>query len=329
MKRRTPGEGEFERRQEIEKDSGLGDLTDDISAERGELIQPPGTTPMGVVPPGFPPDVSRQQEIREDVEKTGVTGTLSISASVRSTFDTRPINSRDWWFTDTLTFLVPTLGTPGDFVTAIAGFVVPQGYVAILRGFNFFLKEQASTFGEDVKDKILLSLLVENIPQPQHEDLDFGQNLDHIGQMAWTHILANERQLVQMRIKIDEEFLSDHYVTGGVKIITNVRAPILLYGNLLLRTGVPIEMQQGNPEPAHPIVSAAVAASMPRRAMPIRRGAKRMRAPSGIGLRERVLSMVNAGVPVPEHLIARLSQADIDWINEMARRFGTGHLFGA
>ena len=116
-RRRSAASGEFEDRQEVPAVEGgvpnsqrLGDLTDDILYERGELDIPAGQRiPEGVVGapggpgPGYPPDVSYQDAVRETADKEGEKGTLSQGATVRSTYDARPINARDWMFTDTFT----------------------------------------------------------------------------------------------------------------------------------------------------------------------------------------------------------------------------------
>ena len=109
-RRRTPQTGEFEDRQEVPavEGGGLGDLTDDISFERGELDVPAGVgAPPGVpgspgarVGPTYPPDVAYQQKVRDIADAEGVRGTLSQGAEVTSTYDARPINARDWMFAD-------------------------------------------------------------------------------------------------------------------------------------------------------------------------------------------------------------------------------------
>lgn len=112
-RRRTPHTGEFEDRQEVPaiEDAGLGDLTDDILFERGELDIPAGQKiPVGV--PGapysgvgatYPPDVAYQQKVRAAADAEGEKGTMSQGSSVNSTYDARPINARDFIFGDEFT----------------------------------------------------------------------------------------------------------------------------------------------------------------------------------------------------------------------------------
>lgn len=113
-RRRTHHSGEFEDRQEIPavEGGGLGDLTDDILYERGELDLPAGAKiPRGVPgAPGmpgatYPPDVGYQDKVRVEADETGRRGTLSQGATVRSVYDVRPINARD--FINAVEFTVP------------------------------------------------------------------------------------------------------------------------------------------------------------------------------------------------------------------------------
>ena len=117
-RRRSAGSGEFEDRQEVPAVEGgvpnsqrLGDLTDDLLYERGELDIPAGQkiphgipgAPGGNVGATYPPDVGYGDKVRETADAEGVKGTMSQGATVRSTYDARPINARDWMFTDTFT----------------------------------------------------------------------------------------------------------------------------------------------------------------------------------------------------------------------------------
>lgn len=108
-KRRTHNTGEFEDRQEIPavEQKGMGDLTDDVLYERGELDIPAGQKiPAGVpgapgMPPaGYPPDVGYQDKVRTIIETESERGTMSQGATVRSVYDARPINARDFMFGD-------------------------------------------------------------------------------------------------------------------------------------------------------------------------------------------------------------------------------------
>lgn len=108
-RRRTHNSGEFEDRQEVPavESEGLGDLTDDILYERGELDIPAGQKIPSGIPgapgmpqAGYPLDISYQDKIREIADTEGQRGTMSQGATVRSTYDARPINARDFMFGD-------------------------------------------------------------------------------------------------------------------------------------------------------------------------------------------------------------------------------------
>lgn len=86
------------------EDRQLGDLTDDISRERGELGPKRAARPPLRRAP-MPPDMAISARMRKDETETGIEGTISQGADVRAVFDTRPINARD--FIHTNTFNVP------------------------------------------------------------------------------------------------------------------------------------------------------------------------------------------------------------------------------
>ena len=96
-RRRTPDEvsgHEFQQAQ-------MGDLPADIGHERREL---PSPLKAGSVArnPRFPPDVAYQDR-RAKAAAAGEVGTVSQGASVRSTYDARPINGRDFLHADSFT----------------------------------------------------------------------------------------------------------------------------------------------------------------------------------------------------------------------------------
>ena len=95
-KRRTPDEisgHEFQQAQ-------MGDLPADIEHERGEIEKTAMRAGKLARHPQFPPDVAYQQR-RANEAAAGEVGTVTQGASVRTTFDARPINGRDFIFAGT------------------------------------------------------------------------------------------------------------------------------------------------------------------------------------------------------------------------------------
>ena len=106
-------------------------------------------------------------------------------------------------------------------------FVVPDGYVALVRKFKF-----TSDPVLDLNcDEVLTSILVDDIPQANYEDLELGpEQVNFIP----CYILADNGQRIALRLVNTTDPDAD------------VDVCFAFHGNLLLRTGVPIEYQPGN-----------------------------------------------------------------------------------
>ena len=125
-------------------------------------------------------------------------------------------------------------------VSVSAPFTVPDGYVAILRAFRFVV--------DPVLDlpctEVLVSILVDDIPQNNYDRLPLGSEQD-IFLPTW--ILADNGQRIALRY-------DNTGANGGSGTEVSVEVCVTFYGNLLIRTGVPIEYEQGNPSVSKPIV---------------------------------------------------------------------------
>ena len=134
------------------------------------------------------------------------------------------------------------------------GFTVPEGYVGVLRSFRFEVEPQVvdsdilNTGGLSGQyEDITTTLLVDGIPVPEYEGLTLGQATR---EFIPCYVLANENQVFSIRFFTTDAF-NDLYNDAGVeRYFINVQ----FHGNLLLRTGVPIEYEPGNPAAAEPIV---------------------------------------------------------------------------
>ena len=122
-------------------------------------------------------------------------------------------------------------------VATSAPFTVPDGYVAILRAFRFTVDPVLDLPCTDV----LISILVDDIAQNNYDRLPLGSEQD-IFLPTW--ILADNGQRIALR-----------YDNSAAVTAVSVEVCVTFYGNLLIRTGVPIEYEQGNPSVATPIVA--------------------------------------------------------------------------
>ncbi len=106
-------------------------------------------------------------------------------------------------------------------------FVVPAGYVALIRQFKF----SADPVLDIGCDEVLTSILIDDIPQANYEDLPLGpEAVDFLP----CYILADNGQRIALRV------VNVNDPAAAVDVC------FVFHGNLLLRTGVPIEYQPGN-----------------------------------------------------------------------------------
>jgi hypothetical protein len=125
-------------------------------------------------------------------------------------------------------------------VATSPAFTVPDGYVAILRAFRFVVDPVLDLPCTDV----LISILIDDIPQNNYDRLPLGSEQD-IFLPTW--ILADNGQRIALR-----------YDNSAAVTSVSVEVCVTFYGNLLLRTGVPIEYEHGNPSTSQPIVRGTV-----------------------------------------------------------------------
>lgn len=125
-------------------------------------------------------------------------------------------------------------------VNTSTAFTVPEGYVAVLRAFKY----TADPVLNLPCTSVLISILVDDIPQPNYDQMALGSEQDVL---LPTYILADNGQRIALR-----------YDNSIAAPAFSVEVCVTFYGNLLLRTGVPIEYEPGNPATSTPIVRGTI-----------------------------------------------------------------------
>lgn len=206
------------------EEMSLGELPEDIFKVKGysypkdELFYP-GNMPADV---GSSAPLADVPQVNEDRTR---------AASVRSTYDTRPINATDFHFTE-IKEATPLL--EGDEIV-LFNYTVPESYVAVLRSFEY--NQFPHIFVEDSGP--LLSILIDGITQVGHSNIPVTADKTPFK----THIIAPEKSLLTLRL-----IYPAGYTTG---IALSVWAH--LYGNLLLTRNLPSAFEVGNDEPSKSI----------------------------------------------------------------------------
>lgn len=215
--------------------AGFGELPEDLSDERGDLDT------YGLKPAEqLLPDMASAQVSRADADLTGV-GSPRIDYSVRSTFDTRPINAREFnlWFTaDTASEPPPAL-TIDVFRSC---FFVPDGYVALVRGVTVLLSPPITPEFNNYDGLLAVAVNGARVDPPDvpigpvngnsvlsQTDTPFQTN-----QEILTHVLADQNSTVGLFLDVGSAAFDSANLQVGFR------------GVLLLKTGVPAQFQAAN-----------------------------------------------------------------------------------
>lgn len=119
-------------------------------------------------------------------------------------------------------------------------FVVPEGYVAVLREFSF----NADPVLDLPCNEVLTTILVNDFPQDNYTNMELGSDISGTFIPCW--ILAREGQRIQLK-----------YDNSAAAPALSVEVCVIFHGNLLLNTGVPIEYQIGNEMRPVPLIPSA------------------------------------------------------------------------
>lgn len=223
--------GEIENRDAEE----LGDLPEELGIERGELDTISARAATG---PMFP-EMESAQAARSDLKRTGL-GAPLLDFTVRSVFDSRPVNARDFnaWFHPA----VGGEGIPNEYVCLRKCFQTPPGYVTCVRKVTVM----ASTQAEFVQVAGFVKLLVDEATVDPPElvtgpvDVNFAEATGipfNACDSFDTFTLVDEGHWVGVDIS-----MNDTPDDGNVWATLRVG----FYGQFLLKTGVPPLFQAAN-----------------------------------------------------------------------------------
>lgn len=218
---------EFEDR---ENEPGLNELPDGIAFEREEnkdYVKEGTRFNRGASPGGHgaPLDITQQDAVRG---MPGEMGSVPVRFVVTSTYDSRPINARDFLHTQILDFDFGCV--PVNTSTAL--FTVPDGYVGVLRGFKYNFNP---IYQLDPDDTLIGTVISDGVSTQNYTDIALPQMKN-----SYTPIftIANSLKTIGLRITHPNPVASTGSETS--------QAIIELYGNLLLAAGLPIQYEIAN-----------------------------------------------------------------------------------
>lgn len=237
--------GEFQNRDRDESSDlagiplvgGLGELPEDLSNERGDLA-----TYALKAAENMSPDMASAQRGRMDARDTGV-GSPKIDYNVRSVYDSRPINHREFnlWFQGEITSEPPAVMTMPIFRSC---FFVPSGYVMVLREVTFLVQPFSSLLNYDLSFSIIVNGGIVD-PMQVETGPEIGDALPvqlailaRDGEATKTFVFGDEGDSVGVDVQIAG--LPDFETTDATFI------QVGYYGQFLLKTGVPAQFQAAN-----------------------------------------------------------------------------------
>lgn len=222
---------------------GIGELSEELADERGELDSYSTRQLSGDVPA----DIQVGRSAIDAVRSTGI-GSPNIDFQVRSTFDSRPVNGRDfnlWFAAEKNTEIGHT-----DFELTVFNrcFQVPRGLVCVLRAVTV-LQAPGDDLG-DLFDGTLQVLIDNTVREPPTVRLG-----PSIGVPGGDTVLSQEPIPYHNGVPVDTFLIADENIFVGLDL-----NPILLgfqtdynsmlrvgfHGTFLQKTGVPAQFQIAN-----------------------------------------------------------------------------------
>jgi hypothetical protein len=223
---------------------GLGELTRGIATERGELVDydlkgPPGVPPQNPGGPAAVADMSRPTDIIDYTENHPISPRPpALLYQVVSTYDSRPIQGYD--FSATECDHLEWNGTPPVMDTAQLVFTVPTNVVAVVRSFRYQVQNAPVNAVVEGDCWLQSDIFVNDLPVRGYNKM----RLPVFMRDAFPLFLIVDN-LLDIRLQLST---FDPNNTQFGQALDGLIVPVLfqLYGNLILKTGVPIEFEIAN-----------------------------------------------------------------------------------
>ena len=223
----------------------LGDLSRTLAQERGELRD--FDTEGKYIPPAAPGGngtayLNRATYLVHQTETRPVSKRPPpLLYEVISTFDSRPVQAYDFqhsacgvidWIAD---------GGGSTFDPIFTEYIIPQNTVAILRKFRYQLINPPVNHVTEGFCWLQSDLLVTDLPVREYNRMLHETVMQKFFD---TFLIVDELQRLRLQLSVfdpaNTEFFSD---------LVGEQTPVLFefYGNLIVKTGVPIEFEVANP----------------------------------------------------------------------------------
>lgn len=214
----------------INRESNLDELPEDIADEQGhyKYLRRSSSTRSDAIG-----DIKYQAEAASLPKDLG---TIPYSGEVISTFDSRPINSLDFNYTDYVQWNIT--GAPPTALSLTSTYNIPGGYIGVLRGYRFEMDPLVTITPAD----LLLDIFVKDVAQLGYQSLMHGQL---VSTFIPCFILADDGNEIKFKLRAP---------TGIASGVADTRfLQIEFYGNLIQTTGAPLALEIANKEVGLPV----------------------------------------------------------------------------
>lgn len=222
---------------------GLGDLPRPLATERGERKRrdSQGSVPPGVTPgdPSQIADLDRQTDFGHQLDTRRISRKAPpLAYSVGSVYDSRPIQGTDFQKTDCNEIEFIALGGGSTFDSIFVDYIVPENKIAVLRGFKYVVDPQP------------IGIVTEGFCWLQSDLFDNSTIFQDYSEMLHPLVMrdlfpvfriVDENHTIRLRLSKKSDAVLTNTIIGDL-----LGVEFTLYGNLILKTGVPKEFETAN-----------------------------------------------------------------------------------
>lgn len=221
----------------------LGELSRSLAYERGELadydLRGPQVPPQSPGGPAAVADLARGTGIIETITNQSISPRPpALLYQVISTYDSRPIQAYD--FQSSGCELLQWAGTPPTFPPINLTYVVPTNVVAVVRWFRYQVMNAPVNAVVEGDCWLQSDIFVNDLPVREYNKM-----LHPVLQTNFfpAFIIVNELLDIRLQLSIfDPNNTEFSQALDGINAVVQLE----MYGQLLLKTGVPIDFEVAN-----------------------------------------------------------------------------------
>jgi hypothetical protein len=221
----------------------LGELSRSLAYERGELadydLKGPQVPPAGPGGPTAVADLNRATGIIETITNERISPRPpALLYQVISTYDSRPIQAYD--FQSSGCELLQWTGTPPTFPPINLTYVVPTNVVAVVRWFRYQVMNGPVNAVVEGDCWLQSDIFVNDLPVREYNKMLHPVLMTNFFPCF---IIVNELLDIRLQLSI---FDPNNTEFSQALDDTNAVVQLEMYGQLLLKTGVPIDFEIAN-----------------------------------------------------------------------------------